>query len=124
MDPTPAWCDHRPVSALTIRCDIPSRATRELERWLAAQLKSLEELFPSTTANLARLDGTAADRVHREGRLITMDLADPGLAGHARFEKAIGDLLRDLRFLGITATVLAPAPVPAGERDLPAIGVR
>jgi hypothetical protein len=104
----------RPTSAArvittTILCKVRPQPAAELERWLVSQLDSLQGLFPKIVPRLDRLSQVSASDDEETGWLITLDLTDASLAGNLRFEAAIDDLLRDMRFLGIAATTLVPA---------------
>jgi hypothetical protein len=91
---------------LAIRCHprVPVSAD-ELERWLERQVDELRADAPHATVRLSRLtqEGPGADL--EIGWLVELELAEdePLLAGHR-----LADALRDMRLLGLQATLLAP----------------
>jgi hypothetical protein len=95
---------------LAIRCHprVPVSAD-ELEGWLELEVKDLRAQAPHATVRLSRLIQARPDAHLDIGWLIELELepTEPLLAGD-RLPQA----LRDMRLLGLQATLLTPAAHP------------
>lgn len=106
-----------PMGCFVIRCRsrTPVPAV-ELTDWLEARLAELREETPRLLARLARLPRDPADPALDDGWLIEVE--PPGDRPDERPGSclaSLGELLRDLRILGLDPDVLVPIGLPFEE---------
>jgi hypothetical protein len=95
---------------LAIRC-VPWApvGTEDVERWLGEEIEELRRLAPDGTVRLSRLSQEGPNAHVDIGWLIELELAeDQPLLAPPRLANA----LRDMRLLGLDATLLAPPGLP------------
>jgi hypothetical protein len=96
---------------LAIRCHprVPVSAD-ELEGWLERQVEGLRASFPRGIVRLSRLTQGRTAKLD-VGWLIELTVDEDSLA-----EAWLGDVLRDMRLLGLQPTLLAPSAAAAHGR--------
>jgi hypothetical protein len=109
MKPIPACVgagDHGSMVQLAIRCHpCAPVAPDTLEGWLEGEMTDLRAQAPQATMRLSRLTQRRAEGDLDVGWLVELELddADPMLTG-----PRLADVLRDMRLLGLSPTLLAP----------------
>jgi hypothetical protein len=103
------------MSQLAIRCHpCAPVAADDLERWLERETESLRAHAPHAIVRLSRLTQHRDDGELYVGWLVELELPD-GQAPLA--ESELAEALRDMRLLGLQATLLTPRRAsPASRR--------
>ena len=87
-------------------------AVEELEGWLQQQVEDLRACWPQASVRLSRLTQGRPGRELDIGWLLELGFPD----AQARMARDhLADVLRDMRLLGLQATVLAPQELPNGK---------
>jgi hypothetical protein len=99
---------------LAIRCR-PSTPTAhaELTEWLEERLAAIRDAGPSLIVRLAQLSQELSDGAIDDGWLIEIE-SIPGAALQAKpVEELLGELIGDMRVLGLTPALLSGSPSPS-----------
>jgi hypothetical protein len=102
------------VIRLAIRCHpCTPVAAPELEQWLDQQAGSLRGEAPEATVRLTRLTQRLATTEVDAGWLLELEVAEDALfAESCALADALAEVVRDMRFVGLGPTVLAPVRLP------------
>lgn len=104
---------------IAIRCHPrPAVVTDELEEWLTAEIDQLRDGAPDAALRLLRLTKTGTAGEVEVGWLIEVDAAGRKAP---LSDEVLGQVLRDMRLLGLQPTVLRPAEGASASYQ-PAIG--
>jgi hypothetical protein len=104
------WDSPRPAMRLAMRCHpcVPVEAV-DLESWFSRRVAELREAAPSATVRLLRIAEKLPTSVVSSGWLLELEIPDYALPFRAgALGDTLADLYRDLRFLGLEPTLLAP----------------
>lgn len=108
------------MSQIAVRCHpFAPVDSEELQRWLSAEIDRLRDDAPEAAIRLLRLSQPGPESEIEVGWQIELGVASPE---SPLDERSLGELLRDLRLLGLQPSVLQ-APTAAddmGEASFPA----
>ena len=110
------------MNAMMIRCrSCTPVPTAELSDWLRTKVEELRTEAPHLPVRVSRLKQDLADASIDDGWLITIELSEKQSEAALDLDGGLlGEMLRDMRILGLSPSVLAP--VGASVEPLALVG--
>lgn len=107
------------MSQIAVRCHpFAPVASEELQRWLTAEIDRLRIDVPEAAIRLLRLSQPGPEGEIEVGWQIELGVTPPA---SPLDEQSLGELLRDLRLLGLQPSVLQTERSGSGSPGLPSV---
>lgn len=104
------------MSQIAVRCHpLAPVASEEVQRWLTAEINRLRDDAPEAAIRLLRLSQPGPDGEIEVGWQIELGVTPPAVPLD---EQSLGELLRDLRLLGLQPSVLQAGSSDSWDSEL------